>query len=131
MKKLARWLAARVIWLKIKKAFRRLPEQDQENLMQKWFQSRAQWARVVLAIGAFFASIGFMPDWVPLFNKLAQAITNGDGGAIVGTLLAFAMAVIGFFDREKKNKVQAKLLAATKENLPTDDCSGGGCKISM
>ena len=100
-------------WLVLRygrKLIERLPAEQKEIVMEflkGWWGSRAQWARVIVAVAGVATAGGWVPDFVPLFHRIAEALQGGDSVALVGVLFLIVQQVTGFFDRIRKDKQAA------------------------
>lgn len=116
MKHPIRTFKAWVAWRVLKRAVNRLPEDQKELIMEnvkKWWESRGQLTKLLTAVLTAVAATGFMPDWMPLFGKLTDAIQAGEPVAVIGALFGIAGALWSFFDRDRKEKQHAELVEVT------------------
>lgn len=104
---------AAVLKHKARKYFQTPAGRVQEKQMRDFLANRKEViGKAIVAIIALLTALGFT-DWIPVLQKLHDAMAGGDPVAIIGTLGSLAVAVIGIFSRWAKDRKHEELMTAT------------------
>jgi hypothetical protein len=101
----------------LRKAWKQRPKSEQEVIMKNWNASRAQWARIIGIIASLVAAIG-MNDISAAITEVGAQVATGSVTAIIAALLGVVFLVVGFFDRQAKERQHAEVMDVLKGKQP-------------
>lgn len=108
MKKLKNWIATVVIRRMLRRAWRSLPEQERQTMLEMLRGKKELITHALGFLTVLLTTFG-ATDFIPPFQKVSDAIAAGEPTAILTAVIGLGLFAAGWFGRLGKNRQHAEV----------------------